>query len=372
MNWDALLGRIKVNRKPLSRERLTWWLVIILTRLFGRQVEIAQGTEFKTLRIFPIVWRGRLRLLGSEHEYLQLDYTSPYTARMTRAPDVTVSDGSPVAAGRAASVIHIVVCHLAPRETGRILEYIQSQGDYTVVLAYGGPRENFASISWEHKVFIDDPLMRGLSYLYSYARLIPETRAYLRQQGLAADWVFITDYDLIPLKRNYLDRSIAVMANHRAGFGGKLVRDLSRSNSFFLANALQEGRVDETLNGPGRSPVYHCLGAVLFFHRDCFEAIFRDDRPFDAANLELAVPTAARQCGFRLLSFDKFSDDFKYVHYRPIYSAAEARGLLEAGAAFVHPLKDFEAFLPLHDSANAGAVAGGSLRRQPATSPENL
>jgi hypothetical protein len=362
MKWDALLGRIKVNRKPLSRERLTWWLVIILTRLFGRQVEIRHGTEFKTLRIFPIVWRGRLRLLGSEHEYLQLDYTSPYTARLTRAPDVTVSDGPPVEAGATGSVIHIVVCHLPPLETGRILEYIQSQGDYTVVLAYGGPRENFASISWEHKVFIDDPMMRGLSYLYSYARLIPETRAYLQQQGLAADWIFISDYDLLPLKRNYLEQSVSVMSKHQAGFGAKLIRDLSQSNSFFLANALEEGRVDESLNGPGRSPIYHCLGAVLFFHRDCFAAIFREDRPFDAANLELAVPTAARQCGFRLLSFDKFGDDFKNVRYRPVYSAAEARSLQQEGAAFVHPLKDLETFLEADVSPGTAGVLDGSLK----------
>ena len=66
-------------------ERVRWWFVIILTKLFGRTVNI-EGSEGLSLRLFLVVWRQKLYLLGSEHEILQIDYTSQHTLRLTKAP----------------------------------------------------------------------------------------------------------------------------------------------------------------------------------------------------------------------------------------------------------------------------------------------
>jgi hypothetical protein len=82
---DLLLARIKINGKAPPMPRLQWLLVIVLTRLFGSSVQI-EGGENKSLRLLPIIWRKKLYLLGSEHETLQIDYTSSYTLRVKGAP----------------------------------------------------------------------------------------------------------------------------------------------------------------------------------------------------------------------------------------------------------------------------------------------
>ena len=92
MKWDDLLGKIKVNRKPMSLHRLTWWIVIILARLFGRKVHVEGG---KSLRIFPIVWKGKIHLCGVEHQIVVPDFVSPYTLRLKRVPHPAVTEGRP-------------------------------------------------------------------------------------------------------------------------------------------------------------------------------------------------------------------------------------------------------------------------------------
>ena len=120
---DLLLARIKINGKALSLPRLQWWLVIVLTRLFGSSVQI-EGGERKSLRLLPIVWRKKLYLLGSEHEALQIDYTSPYTLRVKVAPFWTLSEGVAIRPGARTSRVHVVLSHLPPEKTDIILNHL--------------------------------------------------------------------------------------------------------------------------------------------------------------------------------------------------------------------------------------------------------
>jgi len=221
---DALLGWIEVNRKPMSVERLQWWFVIILTKLFGRKVNI-EGSEGLSLRLFPVVWRQKLYLLGSEHEFLQIDYTSPYTLRLTKAPVVSVGAGEPVRQEKAPSSIlsvHVVLSHLPPQKTDPILNYLQQLGSACeMVLAYGGTIKNFEGILFPRKVFISNEKLRGVGYRQSYFGLMNNVHVYLKDAAIDVEWIFISDYDLIPLKKDYLNRLISIMKQHGAGFWGK-------------------------------------------------------------------------------------------------------------------------------------------------------
>jgi hypothetical protein len=351
---DRWLIKIQVNQKKLSVDRLQWWLIIVLTKLFGRRVEIAESGG-KTLRIFPLLWGGKVHLLGSEHDFLQIDYTSQYTLRLKTAPTADPGLGTPITLqpSRQDSCVHIILCHLSPKETDAILQNAASLGEnYKVLLAYGGPEANFAKINFSNKVFIPDPSLRGQSNRIAYYDLITRARDWMKSNNLDPEWIFISDYDLIPLKKNYLNELVALMKTHGAGFGGKVVRDISLSNNSFLIDSMRDGTLDRMplINGSGRKPVYHCLGAALFFHRSCFDTVldFRDE--LNAMFFEVTLPTVAGIKGFRLLSFDDHSKVFEKVHYRPVFSCNEALEVANQGYALIHPLKDFAKFQAMRDN----------------------
>ncbi len=140
---DRLLTKIRVNNKAMSIERLNWWVIIILTKLFGRRVKI-EGGEGKTLRILPIIWGGKVHLLGAEHDFVQIDFSSPYTLRIKTSPTVPVENGRPIVLqpSRNDAAVHIILCHLPPEKTETILRNLQILGpNYEIILAYGGRKK---------------------------------------------------------------------------------------------------------------------------------------------------------------------------------------------------------------------------------------
>ena len=344
---DSLLKRIKYNGRPLSLSRLTWWLVIVLTKLFGREVEL-ENSGGRKLRILPVIWNKKVHLLGAQYDFIQADFTSHYTLRLHSAPDITVSSGNASMVLRETGqgkVVHIVLCHLPPDQTLKLLKHAQQLAPgYVVMLAYGGPRENFSQVEWPHKIFLDDPTLRGTSSRISYLQLSTLFRDYFKKNGILADWVFVADFDLIPLKQNYLDGSIQLMVKHRAGLGGRQFRDVSLSNNPFVVDCSENGFIDETFNAAGRYPLYHCLGCALLFRGDFFNSLYDGEERLGLAYYELAAPSVANKKGYRVLSFQKCGDEFTSVRFRPVYSVAEALEAASAGASFIHPVKEVDSF----------------------------
>ncbi len=150
---------------------------------------------------------------------------------------------------------------------------------------------------------------------------------------------------------------MALMKSTGAGLAGKVIRDISLSNNPFLIDSHRDGTMAKMpqINRPGGNPVCHCLGAALFFHRSCFDAITDYRRELGTMFFEVALPTVAALKNFRLLSFDQCSDLFQYIRYRPIYSPADALEAARKGASMIHPLKDFGAFAALRDD---GTITG--------------
>jgi hypothetical protein len=237
---------------------------------------------------------------------------------------------------------------LPPQKPDPILNYPQQLGRACeIVLAYGGTAKNFEDILFPRKVFIPDDKLRGVGYRQSYFGLMSNVRDYLNDAAIDAEWIFISDYDLIPLKGDYFDCLISIMKQHGAGFWGKLIRDVSLSNSLFLTNTIQDGVLEKmpAFNRPERKPIYHCLGACLFFHRSCFDAVLELADDLNDMYFELAISTAANLKGFRVVSFNAHSDCLQDVRYRPIYTCSDAIQLAANGADFVHPIKEISEFL---------------------------
>jgi len=345
---DSILTKLKFRGRPLSVDRVTWWAVVILTRLFGREVDLGNGVK---QRVFPIVWRGNVHLCGIQHHTVEALFTSEYTLRLRTIAKLPVTAGDvvpPVTKGAPGSVVHLVLGHLAPGPMDRILDYMQElAGPVQVVLAYGGKRENFDQIRFPRKVFIADPRLRGPTHRITFFNLMADARDYLPQIGLDPEWIFLGDYDLLPTRANYLNGMLDLMREYGAGFAGKEFTDVAGTNKLFLTQAVTAGVFDKNpgLTNHGRKAIYHSLGCGFLVHRDCFRAILREKDALDDMYFELALPTAASLHGYRLLSLDLVSTCFHQVRYRPVLLAADALKLAEAGAEFVHPVKEAEAFV---------------------------
>src|SRR5580658_11023870 len=107
----------------MSTIRLQWWLVIGLTKLFGRKVEV-ENSNGRKIRVFPIVWGQKIHLLGIEKERVIIDFVSEYTLRVKRMPDLSLTRGTPIPSlqERPFSVVHAMLSHVVPRQTDQIID----------------------------------------------------------------------------------------------------------------------------------------------------------------------------------------------------------------------------------------------------------
>jgi hypothetical protein len=323
-----------------------------------------EDAEKGKLRFFPLILRNKIHLFGAEHtHWIRIDFSSPKTLRFASVPSVKLTEGRPtVPPPENPAVVHIILCHLPPRDTERILRHAHELGNgYTILLAYGGPKELFASIDWPHKVFLNDPSYRGPLRTMSYYELISSTRDYIETNGLAADWIFTSDYDLLPTQPLYLDPIFQLMAENRAGMASKAFFDVSLSNCPYLLRHLQDGRIGPEFNGPGKLSVYQCLGCGLAYHRECFDQVFRKPGGLSGAFFEVALPTEASALGFRLLSLDAFGSSFKHVRFRPVYAVEDAIQAADE-SRMIHPIKKIDAFLDQWEARHQRELGAGNRR----------
>ncbi len=118
MTWKRFRSGV---RKPLTRQRLKWFTVIALATLFGRRLEV-EGSEKKT-KVLPVIWKGRLYLLGLQHHIARIRFASKYKARVIEIPHVAPSVGerSPDAPAPGRGFAHAVLIHYAPEITNRLI-----------------------------------------------------------------------------------------------------------------------------------------------------------------------------------------------------------------------------------------------------------
>jgi hypothetical protein len=318
-----------------------------------------EGPDGGSMRLLPTIWKGRIHLFGAEHKHwLRVDFSTPNRLRFTPVSAVKLTPGRAITpANEKAAAVHIVLCHLAPRQTERLLNHANQLGQgYTIVLAYGGRKDDFEKIDWPHKIFLDDPTLRGPWWLTSYYQIVTCARHYMKSQSISADWIFLGDYDLLPLRPRYLDAMFKVMAENGAGLAAKEFRDVSLSNCPYLLRHLQDGSIGPEFNGPNKAPVYHALGCAFAFHRECFDKLFLSPHGLSKSYFELGMATEASAQGFRLLSLDAHGDFMTQVRYRPVFSAEEA--IAASGRmSLIHPVKEIDAFLDAWSAHGVPAVS---------------
>jgi hypothetical protein len=331
---------MKFRGKQITKERLGWWISIILSKVFGAKVNL-ENSE-KHVKIFPLIWGGKLHLFGAQYQALQSRFEWPYILSL-KLSEGSALIGKPSTHLAGNGRVCAVLCHLPAADADRVMEFFKAMTpDACVVLAYGGKKEEFEAVTFSNKFFISDERIRGIGYRQSYFGVMDDLAAWMETERIAPRWITILDYDCVPLDRGWNNTLTGIMEREQADMGGKYFRNCTGDNSLFVCNALRDGILQQLEEKFSRIQLYQCLGALLCFSAGGFHEIrcLRED--FQDIFFEVSLPTCARLQGLRLLSLDSAGEFTKGVRFRPGYAPEEIAAEIHSGKQMIHPVKALE------------------------------
>ena len=217
-----------------------------------------------------------------------------------------------------------------------------------MLLAYGGDADAFSHIDFEQKIFIDDPRLRLRDQQreqQSWSGVLNAARKFLHLHS-GFDYVYIVEYDHIPLIRDLLQRMIdRLEAEHADVLAHHLHRIDGTSNAHYLYHS-REKRFHDYFTAlslrSNKRVILSMLGTGSFWKRKAFESVAAHEEPFPVY-VELYLPTLAHHLGFRIRDIP---DQNRFVmhlgdRHREIEMAQKQ------GAWTLHPVKTLPANVSL-------------------------
>lgn len=250
-----------------------------------------------------------------------------------------------------------IITHLRAHAVERQLRYLRALAPASrFVICYGGPKSDFEQLKTD-SVFVDDPAMRGPLEDQSYtAALCALYDGYVRDDP-TVELVYLIEYDQLILRGDF-ERSLLDMSERTgAGLIGKSAAGRNDTNWTHYLRFRGDPRFDAFVAGiscrddPGLR--WGCLGTGMLLRRAALAALcsLADAPP---AYLELSIPTVVYHLGFELADFDALGDLYRAVRWRPEFTVGDAVGEWRAGRTFIHPFKQFDAFVAATDPSTLG------------------
>lgn len=212
--------------------------------------------------------------------------------------------------------------------------------DALVQVAYGGPEETFAALTWPHRTFISDPRLRTRDHQrerQSYRGIMQEVVSALGGSGI--DRVLMAECDVVPLRPGLTAYLEGREREKQAQVLGSRLRQVDGTNHpHFLAHA-SHPCFNEWLGNSVRKErevVLMVLGCLTWWTWEAFAATAAAPEPMPVY-LELAMPTTAHLLGFRVREISEFNDDLQ-----PLGEiSSRLSGLKAAGKWVAHPCKEY-------------------------------
>jgi len=211
----------------------------------------------------------------------------------------------------------------------------------SILIAFGGPKNEFDAIQHQQKFFVDDPRLRTRDHqreLQSYTRLLQEAGEFLAKPGDQFRFVHFAEYDHLPLVPDLNERQIECLSAEGADLlAFHLHRVDDTNNPHFLYHAEDDRFMRywaETTRRAAPEVVLSMFGTGSFWTREAFCTVAAVEEPFPIY-MEIYLPTLAHHLGFRVRDF---VDQNRFV--RALNS--EICGIDEArkqGAWTLHPVK---------------------------------
>jgi len=243
------------------------------------------------------------------------------------------------------STVTAVLSHLGAPEVHDSLQLLQAVApDARFVVCYGGRIDEFERIDYGHKLFIDDPTLRGPErHLQSLTTVLERVWAAYFEADESVDSLYVIEYDHLVLDSRFETRLRELASQTRADFMGKNCVDCTATNEAQYVRFRRDERLLAHLRSlsvrdePTR--LFRCLGDGMWISRRAVRAYVEvGDHP--PCYCEVYVPTLLHHLGFRLVDVDAHSDLYQDVRYMPRFDAEQAMARFTDGAVFIHPVKD--------------------------------
>jgi hypothetical protein len=337
-----------MKRFPLLHRVLRWLVV-----LFGSDLT-DERTGQKVARALIVCWRGRIHLLGLEGKD-QVIPIFPAQEKMTfwdRQIGFTTHsppDFPNEAAARAEKPPESAICFLllAHQSSAQVEKLVARWRGYCrppseLLLAYGGPREEFDRIAHEPKIFLDDPRLRTRHHQrekQSYTRVFQKAAAWLADHP-GCGYVYFAEYDHWPLVPDLGARLIERLRQENADLLGHQLYRRDRTSCVHYLHHLADPGFLPWLQSLSRrrdpEAVFNMLGTGSFWTREAFLAV-AGQKEIVPVYLETFLPTVAHHLGFRIRPF---GDQDRFVWGDGDHGADIPRARAE-GAWTIHPIKSW-------------------------------
>ncbi len=240
------------------------------------------------------------------------------------------------------AVLNLLLSHQPASAVERMLAYWNEHvpGE-SILLAYGGPKNEFDAIRCERKFYVEDPRLRTRDHqreFQSYTRLFQGTVELLKTEGREFRFIHFAEYDHLPLASDLNKWQIERLNSEGADLlGFHLHRVDGTSNPHFLYHSTND-KFASFWSGISRRTdkevILSMFGTGSFWKWETFCAVAAVTEPFPIY-LELYLPTLAHHLGFRVRDF---AEQDRFVRVLKDETSHIERARAE-GAWTLHPVK---------------------------------
>lgn len=240
-------------------------------------------------------------------------------------------------------VATVLLTHEKSAAVSAMCDYWQKHDpDQRIVVAYGGSKEDFASLKVANSAFVDDPWLRTKdhprerqSYLGVFQAVLPTIREW------GATHVHVAEYDEIPLVHGMSARLLEVLRNEHADVIGHRLDQVEETNhphyTFHQFNPAFHAYWEEISRRDEKGTVLSMLGCGSFWTWEAFEGVASLSPPL-RIYLELMLPTAAHHLGFRVRPITGHDE---FMAPERLKTSDEFESYRKQGAWRVHPVKGY-------------------------------
>jgi hypothetical protein len=240
------------------------------------------------------------------------------------------------------SVLNLILSHQPAAAVSKMLaHWNQCVPNESILIAYGGARNEFEAIEHQKKFFVDDARLRTRDHqreLQSYTGLFQKATEFLSKEGGKFRFIHFAEYDHLPLVPDLNRRQIERLSTEGADLlGFHLHRIDGTNNPHFLYHAANEKFASYWSKISRRSEsqvILSLFGSGSFWNREAFCAVAAVGEPFPIY-MEIYLPTLAHHLGFRVRDFAE-QNRFVRVLKDESSNVEEAR---KQGAWTLHPVK---------------------------------
>ena len=237
-------------------------------------------------------------------------------------------------------ILNVLLTHQRSNAVVAMVEWwAQCVPRESIVIAYGGSREDFDALTSGPKLFIADPRLRTKDHpreRQSYGGVFREVTSWMKDRGYRH--VHFAEYDHLPLVRDLNERQVGLLEAERADVLGFHLRRVDETNcAHYLSHAADPEFFPfwkkVTCRREPRA-VLSMIATGSFWTREAFAAVAATAEPHPMY-VEIFPPTLAHHLGFRVRDYGPQTRFVRHIGDR----ASEIGEARSQGAWTIHPVK---------------------------------